>query len=130
MDAKQVIVVKKFKSMRTGKYCAQASHASVGALLSLAIDKSRDRKVLVIPLDNPAVEAWVNGNFKKVTVYVETEDELILLYEQAAKAGLPVSLIQDAGHTEFHGVPTITCIGIGPGEASEIDAITGHLPLF
>jgi peptidyl-tRNA hydrolase len=30
----------------------------------------------------------------------------------------------------FNGVPTKTCIGIGPNESEEIDKVTGHLKLF
>ena len=39
-------------------------------------------------------------------------------------------LITDAGHTEFHGVPTRTCLAIGPAWSDEIDAITGGLQLL
>lgn len=129
MEAKQVIVMRKFPSLRTGKYCAQAAHASMGALLSIAkVDDYGDK--LTINLYNPHIKAWLTGRFKKVTVYVETEQELIDLYDTAQKAGIPSSLIRDAGLTEFGGVPTITAVGIGPGSAEEIDAITGKLKLF
>jgi PTH2 family peptidyl-tRNA hydrolase len=36
----------------------------------------------------------------------------------------------DAGLTEFNGVPTKTCIAIGPNWSDEIDEITGHLKLL
>ncbi len=129
MEAKQVIVMRKFQSMRHGKYCAQAAHASMGALLSIAkLDEYGDK--LTINLYNPHVKAWLTGRFKKVTVYVETEQELIDLYDTAQKAGIPSALIRDAGLTEFGGVPTITAVGIGPGSEEEINAITGNLKLF
>ena len=50
--------------------------------------------------------------------------------EKAAAAGLPYALITDAGHTEFHGVPTRTALGIGPAYPEDIDPVTGHLPLY
>ena len=129
MEAKQVIVMRKFKSLRTGKYIAQGAHASMGALLSIAkIDGYGDK--LTINLYNPHLKEWLTGRFKKVTVYVESEQELIDLYDTAQKAGLPAAIIRDAGLTEFNGVPTITAVGIGPGSPEEIDAITGKLPLF
>ena len=129
MEAKQVIVTRKFKSLRTGKYIAQGAHASMGALLSIAkMDDYGDK--LTINLYNPHLKAWLTGRFKKVTVYVESEQELIDLYDTAQKAGLPAAIIRDAGLTEFNGVPTITAVGIGPGSPEEIDAITGKLPLF
>ena len=130
MPAKQVLVMKKFpkdRNMRTGKYCAQASHAAVGAIFSIG---SVVNDTLVIPLSDPFVKEWVTGNFKKVAVYVESDPELIEIYTAARKAGLPCSLIKDAGLTEFNGVPTLTAVGIGPGSEEEINKITGHLKLF
>jgi peptidyl-tRNA hydrolase, PTH2 family len=41
-----------------------------------------------------------------------------------------VYLITDAGHTEFKGVPTKTCLAIGPNDVDEIDVVTGHLKLL
>lgn len=113
--------------MRTGKYCAQAGHAAVGALLSIG---SMVGDKFVIPLSDPFVKEWVIGNFKKVTVYVENDQELMEIYAAASKSGLPRALIRDAGLTEFNGVPTLTAVGIGPGNEIEIDKITGHLKLF
>ncbi len=101
----------------------------MAALLSMGkIDYYGDN--LVIPMHNPDVKAWLTGRFKKVTVYVETEQELIDLYDTAQKAGIPSAIIKDAGLTEFGGVPTITAVGIGPGSEEEINTITGHLKLF
>lgn len=130
MEAKQVIVMRKFpKGLRHGKYIAQGCHASMGALLSIAkVDECNDK--LTINLFNPYVKAWLTGRFKKITVYVESEQELIDLYDTAQKVGLPAAIIRDAGLTEFNGVPTITAVGIGPGNAEDIDKITGNLKLF
>lgn len=132
MGSKQVLVMKKFpkdRNMRTGKYIAQGAHASVGALFSIG-GLSKDGKSFVIPLDNPFVNAWVTGNFKKVAVYVETDADLVEIYNQAKRAGLPAAIIKDAGLTEFKGEPTLTAVGIGPEDEEAINKITGHLPLF
>ena len=129
MESKQVLVMKKFgKGLRTGKYCAQAGHASTGALLSIS-RMSKDGKSLEIPLDDPFVRSWVTERFKKVAVYVETDQELGEIYQKARAAGLPVALIKDAGLTEFNE-PTLTAVGIGPADPKLIDKITGSLPLF
>lgn len=130
MAAKQVIVMKKFpkdRNMRTGKYVAQGAHASVGAILKLSHIQDDN---LVIPLKDPFVWEWLTGNFKKVTLYVETDQELVDLYKKAQESGLPAALIKDAGLTEFNGVPTLTAVGIGPGNEELINKITGHLRLF
>lgn len=130
MASKQVLVMKKFpkdRNMRTGKYCAQAAHASLAALLSLSIVENDN---LVISLKDPFVRDWLMGSFKKITVYVSTDEELEELYETAKAAGLPAYLIRDSGLTEFNGVPTLTAVGIGPDNEDLINKVTGHLPLF
>jgi PTH2 family peptidyl-tRNA hydrolase len=131
MGSKQVIVMRKFTGAgsRTGKYVAQGAHASVGALFSIG-GVSKDGKSFVIPLDNPFIHAWITGNFKKVTLYVETDAELLDIYNKAKEVNLPVALIRDAGLTEFNGHPTLTAVGIGPEDEIKINKITRHLPLF
>jgi PTH2 family peptidyl-tRNA hydrolase len=69
-------------------------------------------------------------SFVKICVGCDSEAELLELHEKAKAAGLPVGLIQDNGTTEFHGVPTYTCLAIGPAKSEEIDKITGHLTLL
>jgi PTH2 family peptidyl-tRNA hydrolase len=41
-----------------------------------------------------------------------------------------VALVRDAGHTEFHGEPTYTCLAFEPLSAEQVDPLTGDLPLF
>ncbi len=130
IEAKQVLVMKHFPkadNMPTGKYVSQGSHASVGALLSLG-DVAGDN--FVIPLSDPFVREWITGRFKKVTVYVKTDEELVAIWKQAQQAGLPTALIKDAGLTIFNGVATLTAVGIGPANPEAIDKITGHLKLL
>ena len=68
--------------------------------------------------------------FKKIVVYVNSEGELMALAHAAQAHKLPWKLITDAGDTEFNGVPTVTCIAIGPDYSDKIDEITGSLPLL
>ncbi len=132
MASKQVLVMKKFpkdRNMRTGKYVAQGAHAAAAALLALG-SISKDGEFYNIPLSNPFVREWITSNFKKVACYVETDQELVEIYQQAKRAGLACSLIKDAGLTEFKGEPTLTAVGVGPDSEEAINKITGHLPLF
>lgn len=76
------------------------------------------------------VDHWITNSFKKVVVYVETEEELVAVHEAAIAAGLESHLITDNGTTEFGGVPTKTAAGIGPHEESRFEGVTNHLPLF
>jgi peptidyl-tRNA hydrolase, PTH2 family len=126
VEHKQVIVLRKDLNMRKGKMVAQGAHASMAAILGLA---RREGDTLVISLD-ARVEPWLCGRFTKICVSVNSESELLGLHEKAKATGLLTSLIQDAGLTEFGGVPTYTAVAVGPDEGSKVDAITGGLPLL
>ena len=137
-DPKQVIVLRKDLNMRKGKMCAQAAHASLVALLNLGVTHEQDHDVLtgycesnlVIPLNHLALNLWLKGSYKKITVSVNSEAELLETYERAKGAGLICSLILDHGLTEFGGVMTYTAVAIGPAFPSEVDPITSHLQLL
>ena len=61
--------------------------------------------------------------FTKICLCVEDEKELLKLYNKVKKErpDIPCELITDCGLTEFNGVPTNTCIGIGPFWNEDID---------
>lgn len=125
------------QKVRTGKICAQLAHASMKAILdSGKIVKTNPHEedyslsIDITPEFNPALNAWITGKFTKVCVRVDSEQELLDIYNKAEEAGLICALITDAGLTEFNGVPTITCCAIGPGYPEDIDPITSHLKLL
>jgi len=126
MEHKQTIVLRKDLNMRKGKMVAQGAHASLRAILQLGHE---DAGKFVIPLDE-RLEPWLLGRFKKICVSVNSEAELLEVYEKARAAGLIAALIQDAGLTEFGGVPTYTAVAIGPDREDRVDAITGALRLL
>lgn len=127
-ETKQVIVMRKDLNMRKGKMVAQGSHASLGAVLMIQ-EYTRNNvpgtKAWLDPYHD-----WLGSSFKKICVGVNSGAELLEVYRRAEEAGLPVKLITDAGHTEFNGVPTLTCLAIGPSDSAEIDKITGGLTLL
>jgi len=127
-EPKQVIVVRKDLNMRKGKIAAQASHASLGAILNYQVNTEQD--LMMLNIDHPPVKEWLNGRFTKVCVSVDSEEELIDIYMKAMHNKVNVKLIKDAGLTEFGGVPTYTCLAIGPDYPENIDKITGHLKLL
>lgn len=127
---KQVIVVRKDLNMRKGKLAAQVAHASVGSLTKLiAYDEDGDGMSLNIRPDSPMWH-WLNGRFVKIVVSCENEEELFKIKLEADNLGTSTVLITDAGFTEFHGVPTNTCLAIGPDTIEKIDFITKHLKLM
>jgi PTH2 family peptidyl-tRNA hydrolase len=124
--AKQVIVMRKDLGMRKGKMIAQGAHASLKVLLDRGVLQEGSLALST----TPAMDAWIGGRFTKVCVSVDSEAALDTVVERAHAAGLPCALIIDAGHTEFHGVPTKTCCAVGPAWTDEVDAVTGELPLL
>jgi peptidyl-tRNA hydrolase, PTH2 family len=127
---KQVIVIRRDLRMRRGKEIAQGAHAATAwladrVLKSMGPNGSVDHLAL-----SPAERAWLESSFRKVTVKVNSEEELMAVYHQALEAGLAVHLVTDRGLTEFGGVPTRTCLAVGPDYDDRIDHITGHLELY
>lgn len=142
---KQYIIIRKDLKMRRGKEIAQGSHASIAwlsdrvresnqitfrrALVSLLKSLVFWKKYDFIPFSADEKE-WMGGIFTKVCLQVEDEKELLWVHSHAVANGLAVSLIRDAGLTEFNGVPTLTCVGIGPGDVDKIKEVTGKLKLY
>ncbi len=113
-EYKQVIVVRKDLNLSVGKTAAQAAHASVAAY-------GKTGKIIR--------DSWERGGAKKVVLAVNSETELINLFEKAKRRSLPTALIKDAGMTEIPA-GTVTALAIGPEKADLIDKITGELPLL
>lgn len=136
MNVKQVIVIRKDLKMRRGKECAQAAHASMAWLTrrlvnnASSIDYIEPEGYLFEPdhgayFFTEAEHEWITGAFAKITLQVESEEDLREVYRQAKEAGLEASLIIDSGRTEFDGVPTATAVAIGPDLVEKLDEITG-----
>lgn len=111
---KQVIVVNEALKLPRGKLAAQVAHAAVAAMLWANDD---------------TVNAWLDNGMPKVVLRADTESDLLKLHEVAKTRHLPAELIADAGRTVLEP-GTITCLGIGPAEDDEIDAVTGDLKLL
>lgn len=108
---KQVILIRKDLKMSAGKVAAQAAHASVDAVLK------SNKKLL---------NNWRKAGMKKITLRVDSKEELQKYYDIALKYDLTASLITDAGHTEI-SPGTQTCVAIGPEPEVKIDEITSEL---
>lgn len=132
MNIKQVIVWRNDLRVRKGKMAAQCSHASMIPILKEMKKETFDDgsvRTLELKKKDP-MEHWLSNSFAKIVLKCSSEEELLNLYKQAEDAGLPCGLVIDAGRTEFKGVPTRTCIAIGPAKSEDIDKITGKLGLM
>lgn len=111
--------------MNPGKLAAQVAHAA-GSFMAIRLAGLDGNNIRL----SEAQIAWLHGSFGKIVLEVYSENELLKIHDQAREAGLESHLITDSGKTEFKGVPTRTCIGIGPDYADLIDPITKHLKLY
>lgn len=116
--------------MRRGKEIAQGAHASLAWLAQRVMPQVVHPRTVDHIEFSEAERAWLESSFRKVTVKVGSEEELMAVYEKALESGLTAHLITDRGLTEFGGVPTRTCLGIGPDYDDLIDLVTGELELY
>ena len=142
MEPKQVIIVRTDTNpkMRKGKMVAQGAHASMVPLLDQFFGNLQNRQWIIdeekrlvkidveLDMDSP-LYIWLSTIFKKVVVGA-TLTELTAAYQKARSEGIPCSLIEDRGLTEFGGEVTITACAIGPDDPEKIDRITGNLKLL
>lgn len=128
-DVKMVIVMRdrfegfdgKVITPRKGKFVAQGCHAACAFLIKKIQENKKFSEV---------EQEWLRTGTKKICVKVDSEEELILIHQKAKLAGILVNLVVDSGLTEFDGVPTQTCLALGPDLGKKIDILTGHLKLL
>ena len=137
--SKMMIVMRRDLKMRKGKIAAQAGHACIDAIL-MALNKEgrvndfeiTDDGIILKDSDKSTtpLSDWFKYGCAKICVYVDSEEELMNIADKAKEKGIIAAVITDAGMTEFHGVPTKTCLAVEPLPAEVADELTGNLPLY
>lgn len=117
-NTKQMLIVRKDLKMRKGKIGAQCAHASLSSYITH------------YPRNSDMFDLWLSTGSTKICVSIDSEDELIEIYNLAKANGIPATLIIDAGHTEFKGVPTKTVVALGPDYDENINKLTSNLKLL
>lgn len=108
--------------MPTGKFAAQAAHASAQTLIAYL-------------LRHPGHARYFHDlGLSGARIILTAPDEAALLraHEQARAAGLPCSLFYDSGHVlspHFDGSRILTALGIGPALRGHIRPITRRCTL-
>lgn len=114
---KQIIVMRTDLGMGRGKIAAQASHASVSAFEK-------------VKREYPDIAGgWRDEGMEKIVLKTGGEKELLDYFDMGKRAGIPVVLIRDAGHTQVEP-GSITCFAAGPWKEDELDKIYGKLKLL
>ena len=116
-DYKLVIGARQDLQMGKGKIAAQCCHAAVACF-----EDAQESNENIL-------EEWMDQGQRKIVVKVESEEQLEQLYEHAKTVGLITCVIEDAGKTQI-AAGSKTVVGVGPGPASEIDKVMGHLKLY
>ena len=138
-QSKMMIVMRRDLKMRKGKIAAQAGHACVDAVLMALHREGRLQDFEMTAdgfclkeTDKPVtpLSDWFLYGCAKVCVYVDSEEDLLTIAQKAREKGMIAAVITDAGITEFHGVPTKTCLALEPLPSELVDELTGDLPLF
>jgi len=111
---KQIIVVNESLKLPKGKLAAQVAHAAVASFLEAS---------------EAAKTTWLAAGMPKVVLRIESTELLTQLEDEAKRRGIPAHIVADAGRTV---VPegTITCLGLGPADADELNELTGGLKLL
>ena len=114
---KMVLCVRQDLGMTAGKMCAQCAHAAVDLVLNAQV------------ADPAALAGWQSAGATKIALKVTDDKELAALHATASVLKVPCTMIADAGRTQ---VPsgTVTVLGLGPAPISQVDSVTGGLPLL
>lgn len=94
LAVKQVLLIRSDLNMRKGKMIAQGAHVSL-----LSFREAQEYRPVWVP-------DWERTGYTKIALQVSSEEELFALRESARQLVLPHALVQDLGHTEFHGEKT------------------------
>lgn len=122
MMFKMVIVVNTSLKMSTGKIASQTAHSAV----SLYVKAQQSGKKSFLIFDH--VGLWLRTGQAKVVLKGRDETHLSELEKSANQIGLITSTVRDAGRTQVAS-GSLTCLAIF-GKVSEIDRVTGSLPLY
>lgn len=114
---KMVLIVRTDLRMNAGKIGSQCAHA--------AVDLYRQA------LNNQMIglKQWSFLGQPKIVLKVNSENALLEIHKAAQMKNMNTSLVYDAGKTVVEE-GTLTVLGIGPHEESEIDSLTKHLKLL
>jgi peptidyl-tRNA hydrolase len=115
-DIKQVIVVRNDLNMKKGEIAVQVAAASLKFLVENN-ESSRGDQIFVTLSNNEA--CWLTGSFSQVVLGVDSEEQLQDIMSRAEFMGIET-------HANAKG-DKITCVALGPDNASVINKIVHRL---
>ncbi|XP_062093201.1 uncharacterized protein LOC133798751 isoform X1 [Humulus lupulus] len=115
-DFKMILVVRNDLKMGKGKIAAQCSHATLGLYKKLLHRAPK------------ALNRWEMCSQPKVVVKIESEEDMLMLQENAKSRKLPTHITIDAGRTQIAPNSRTVMAILGPVEV--VDEVTGGLKLL
>ncbi|KAG0033832.1 hypothetical protein BGZ81_007162 [Podila clonocystis] len=112
-----VLVIRSDLGMGKGKAAAQCCHATLANYKELAKKAPKTLK------------QWEYCGQAKVTLKIDSEEDMLMIQAQAMSLGLAAHSIRDAGRTQI-AAGSRTVLAVGPGPVSVINGVTGHLKLY
>ena len=141
---KQVILIRSDLEMSNGEMVTQGAHASIATILDkmvtyidhdyvdggcgLTVVKLKEKGKKLKIDKNGYLDKWINYSFVKITLVIDSKEELELLHYKAKSLGIPTSLIDDKIKSKKDRV--LTACAIGPYWSDDIDKLTGNLNLL
>ena len=133
---KQVIIWRGDLKAPAGKIASQVAHASMLFLVrgaSFGWNRDLCKKTISNEVYSEKkvemIQKWIENGMTKICLKIGSEKEMEALYDKAIKMGIISNFVVDEGKTVF-GVPTLTCLALGPESSSVLDTITGDLKLL
>jgi PTH2 family peptidyl-tRNA hydrolase len=119
---KLAIVVRKELHLRRGEEITQSITAAERWLVERIVGRPEAFSF------TEAEREWLHDTKRpKVTLQVDTEQELVAVAQRADEAGLEVHMHAEP---DAKGQPVKTCLAIGPDLDERIDSVTGNLRLY
>jgi peptidyl-tRNA hydrolase len=119
----QILIIRKDLRISKGRIIELCSHASMIFLSYLYTSKPYKEKLKSLGYIKE-VEEWLNEKIQPICFYVENEDELLDIYEQASFEKLIVHIVKNKNRLNF------ICLAIGPHNEKKFEKIIRKLKLY
>lgn len=118
------------RGLNAGKYINQGQHGAMQFIVEALDPKPYiGDDISHIHLSDLEL-GWLLDGMTKIVVQVDTLEEIEAIHAEALVRGMKSFVVTDSGHTEFAGVPTVTCLTIGPDLREKFVNLTDELKQY
>ena len=118
------------RGVNAGKYINQGQHGAMQFIVDGLDPKPyMGEEYSYLYVSDLEIE-WLTNGMTKIVVQVDTLEEIEAIHAEALARDMKSFLVTDSGHTEFNGVPTVTCLTIGPDLREKFVNLTDELKQY